>query len=336
MEAISAQDAVTISDKKARLEELIETILEADSKVRSNLFVIVNALKIIDREFLYAVKGYKNMAKFAADVFGYSPTTTSRMLQVANYFLVADGTKSKFARGDKDFSINQLEELIPLKDNDGVITEMVASGEINPDMKVKQIRESVRAKKQILRRLPTDNSDREPQSSIEAIVENNQPEELNESPSIRVSLEFTEQTESATLPDSSSNKVGTDSVQEDDSEQSTDEESDSCLGFRIIELETKIERLESEKRALEEEIKSLQLENQNLKEIVDEYDSLKKEVNPALLEGEYKGRTPTDPFGWVRLVNTIVKRDSEQFNELKKENARLREQVNVKEELARI
>ena len=331
MEVISTQDAVAISAKRAKLEELIETIREADSKVRSNLFVIVNALKIIDREFLYTIKGYKSMAKFAAEVFGYSPTTTSRMLQVANYFLVSDGTKSKFARGDKDFSINQLEEFLPLKNEEDVLTEMVDSDEINPDMKVKQIRETVSAKKQTLLRLSVDNSARESQSSVEAIVENNQPEELNESPSIDVSLAFTEQTESATLPATSNNKVCTDSVQEDDSEQSTDEESDSRLGFRVIELETKIERLESEKCALEEKIKNLQSENQNLKEIVDEYDSLKKEVDPILLEGEYRGHTPTDTFGWVRLVNAIVKRDSEQFKELKEENARLREQVNIKE-----
>lgn len=156
-----------------------------------------------------------------------------------------------------------------------------------------------------------------------------------------MSFEFTEQSEAATLPATDGNKVCTDSVQEKDSAQSTEEEaerkeSDIRIRFRMIELETKIERLESEKRALEEKVKSLQYENHNLKEIADEYDSLKKDVDPVLLDGEYKGHTPTDFFGWVMLVNAIVKRDREQFKELNEENARLRELVNVKEELARI
>lgn len=222
-----------------------------------------------------------------------------------------------------------------------VISGMLDSGELDTDMKIKQIRAAVKAKKQTLIRSSADNSDRESPNSVEVIVENAHPEELNESLAIDVSFEFTKQSESAILPVASSEQVGTDSVQEKDSAQSTEEEaerkeSDSRLRFKMIELETKIERLESEKRALEEKVKSLQYENQNLKEIADEYDSLKKEVDPVLLDGEYTGHTPTDFFGWVMLVNAIVKRDSEQFKELNEENARLRELVNVKEELARI
>lgn len=106
MEEMSTQDIVAISDKEARLEELIRIINDADSAFCNNLFVIVKCLKTIDCERLYTVKGYKSTAQFAADVFGYSPTTTSRFLQVAKLFLVEDGTRSKFARGGKDFTIN--------------------------------------------------------------------------------------------------------------------------------------------------------------------------------------------------------------------------------------
>ena len=112
------------------------------NQVSKFTFAIALELKHIKDNELYKEDGYSNIEEFARKVLNCGKATTYSLLKVADNFLISgeeDRVGTIFAREDRDFSFNQLRELITL--DVGKIEELVKSEKLYPEMTIKQVRQ---------------------------------------------------------------------------------------------------------------------------------------------------------------------------------------------------
>ena len=112
------------------------------NQVSKFTFSIALELKHIKDNELYKEDGYSNIEEFTRKVLNCGKATTYSLLKVADNFLISgeeDRVGTIFAREDRDFSFNQLRELITL--NVGKIEELVKLEKLSPDMTIKQVRQ---------------------------------------------------------------------------------------------------------------------------------------------------------------------------------------------------
>ena len=134
-----------VTFKNKELEELVQRIIGHSSSIQESIFQIALELKYIKDYALYSEDGYKTIEDFAKKVLNYGKATTYSLLKIAENYLVWNEenyeVKTIFAQGDRDFSVNQLREVISLDKSE--VEELVESDKINPFMTVRQIREVV-------------------------------------------------------------------------------------------------------------------------------------------------------------------------------------------------
>lgn len=146
-------DLVVINSNRVpafRNEELNESVRRIEVYARNAKVAylqIAFELKVIKDNELYKDDGYSSVVEFAERVLNCSKSTTNRMIQVADSFLVNEGTKIKsvFAQGEEDFSFNQLREALSLGRQE--VERLVNSGKLLPSMTVKEIRTVVQEEK---------------------------------------------------------------------------------------------------------------------------------------------------------------------------------------------
>lgn len=127
------------------LNKATREIFEYDKNIRLNYFKIADAFRWIKGLELYKDDGFKSVSEYAGQVFGYEKSTVSRMIKIAEEYLMEDGSSTVFVQEGKDFSISQLREVLVLPR--GEVVDLVQEGQITPDMTKDEIRAVVKAKK---------------------------------------------------------------------------------------------------------------------------------------------------------------------------------------------
>ena len=161
---------ITKTTQIKKLENATQLIQLAEEGTRRNLYTIASALAIVDRNKLYEEGASKNTAEYGEAMFNYKRATTSALIRVAVRFL--NGANSTLKQEDeKDYTIYQLMELLPLSDTD--IANALENGELNPYMTTKAIRNLAKGYKLI--------NVAEPENE-ENLNPTNEPESKQESP----------------------------------------------------------------------------------------------------------------------------------------------------------
>lgn len=137
---------ITKTTQIKKLENATQLIQLAEEGTRRNLYTIASALAIVDRNKLYEEGEYKNTAEYGEAMFNYKRATTSALIRVAVRFLNGSNSTLK-QEGEKDYTIYQLMELLPLSDTD--IANALENGELNPYMTTKAIRDLAKGYKLI-------------------------------------------------------------------------------------------------------------------------------------------------------------------------------------------
>lgn len=138
---------ITKTTQIKKLENATQLIQLAEEGTRRNLYTIASALAIVDKNKLYEEGDFKNTAEYGEAMFNYKRATTSALIRVAVRFL--NGANSTLKQeGEKDYTIYQLMELLPMGDAD--INTALENGELNPYMTTKAIRDLAKSYKPAL------------------------------------------------------------------------------------------------------------------------------------------------------------------------------------------
>ena len=129
------------------LAESVRKIIECSRNIIANHFQIAYELASIKKLELYKEDGYESVADFAEKVFGFSKTSTSLAIKVAERYLIDEGDQiaTTFFDTGTDFSFNQLIETLPLSERR--VNSLVFDKKLRPTMTVKQIRTLVQEEK---------------------------------------------------------------------------------------------------------------------------------------------------------------------------------------------
>lgn len=138
---------ITKTAQIKKLENATQLIQLAEEGTRRNLYTIASALAIVDKNKLYEEGEYKNTAEYGEAMFNYKRATTSALIRVAVRFLNGSNSTLK-QEGEKDYTIYQLMELLPMEDAD--INTALENGELNPYMTTKAIRDLAKSYKPVL------------------------------------------------------------------------------------------------------------------------------------------------------------------------------------------
>lgn len=138
---------ITKTTQIKKLENATQLIQLAEEGTRRNLYTIASALAIVDKNKLYEEGEYKNTAEYGEAMFNYKRATTSALIRVAVRFLNGSNSTLK-QEGEKDYTIYQLMELLPMGDGD--INTALENGELNPYMTTKAIRDLAKSYKPAL------------------------------------------------------------------------------------------------------------------------------------------------------------------------------------------
>lgn len=138
---------ITKTTQIKKLENATQLIQLAEEGTRRNLYTIASALAIVDKNKLYEEGEYKNTAEYGEAMFNYKRATTSALIRVAVRFLNGSNSTLK-QEGEKDYTIYQLMELLPMGDVD--INTALENGELNPYMTTKAIRDLAKSYKPTL------------------------------------------------------------------------------------------------------------------------------------------------------------------------------------------
>lgn len=127
------------------LKNATESIIRLQNEAKKNLFGIAVALATVDKNKWYEQDGFKTTADYAEQVFKYRKAMTSALIRTANKYI--DGTDKKkyhsyLAIGDKDYTVSQLQELLPIELKQA--KELQEKGMIKPEMTTKKIREVIK------------------------------------------------------------------------------------------------------------------------------------------------------------------------------------------------
>lgn len=138
---------ITKTTQIKKLENATQLIQLAEEGTRRNLYTIASALAIVDKNKLYEEGEYKTTAEYGEAMFNYKRATTSALIRVAVRFLNGSNSTLK-QEGEKDYTIYQLMELLPMGDAD--INTALENGELNPYMTTKAIRDLAKSYKPVL------------------------------------------------------------------------------------------------------------------------------------------------------------------------------------------
>lgn len=137
---------ITKTTQIKKLENATQLIQLAEEGTRRNLYTIASSLAIVDKNKLYEEGEYKSTAEYGEAMFNYKRATTSALIRVAVRFLNGSNSTLK-QEGEKDYTIYQLMELLPMSDTD--IANALENGELNPYMTTKAIRDLAKSYKLI-------------------------------------------------------------------------------------------------------------------------------------------------------------------------------------------
>lgn len=131
---------VQLTNKK--LATVTQSIIKKGNQISKNIYQIAKQLATVETNELYVDDGFKNASDYAEKVLGIKKSFANTLVRAGKDYIEKDGTNLP-VEGDKDFTISQLQELMPLGDRDKV-AHHVECGDVTPDMSTKKIREVVK------------------------------------------------------------------------------------------------------------------------------------------------------------------------------------------------
>lgn len=126
------------SFKNEALQQATEEINQYGTEMLKNVRNIARVLADVSKNECYKEDGFKNCAEYAMETFGFKKSFAYNLISIGKRFSEAN---SELA----GYSATQLIEMLPMTDKE--LSEKMESGEINPDMTAKEIREAVKEAK---------------------------------------------------------------------------------------------------------------------------------------------------------------------------------------------
>ena len=340
------------------LNKATKAILEYDKNIRMNYFKIADALRWVKGLELYKEDGFKSVSEYASQVFGYEKSTVSRMIKIAEDYLLEDGSSTVFVQEGKDFSISQLREVLALPRGD--VVDLVQEGQITPDMTKDQIRAVVKAKKN-----EKENSDIVVEEEDNGInqscasatgekLDNNSDSESNKdnfsvqsnSSFVREEQELKSETPSQNAqeaPESTENSLGYSDTQE---QEIALESTENSSGYKTIsnnDIDFMISHLNEEEEEEEEEYPSAlcELNFFNCKKECSETKKLEEIELDELVYSDIIERLPKELKDYIELAKKEIRRLNHfrtiEFARMDEENRKLKEEISrLNEEVVRL
>lgn len=159
-------DNVPVFNSK-RLNSYTNKIISISTRIRKNLYEIAFILSKIDKEKAYEDGDFKSTIEYAQKTFGFKKTMAYSLLKIGNEYTSPE-MESVLPHEGKDFTVTQIEKLLPLKDRDKII-ELVTNKEVTPDMSCRDISNIV---KNVLNKQKVVNSDEEVVNIDKEVVSN--------------------------------------------------------------------------------------------------------------------------------------------------------------------
>ena len=128
-----------ISNKE--LKEYTTKIRNCGENIRKNYIKIAYLLNKVDTTECYLEDGFVNTQDYASHILGIQRTTCYNLLRIGKDYINEDGTGTILKCDGSDFGVSQIQALLPLG-IEGSKT-LVETGEITPEMSVRQIKKIV-------------------------------------------------------------------------------------------------------------------------------------------------------------------------------------------------
>ena len=335
----SAQETIILPaelvPEMSLLDDYTNYIKGIQNRMKKDLMKICVALFDIRAKKLYETAGYKNVVEYAMVELGYSRDTVNKYISVAELFIeqTGEGYKSIFVNaGEKDFTVGALIELLPLrKNNDAaqVATEMIQSGEINPDMSSLEIRKAVKARRGKSPKKDSNYSADNDSSVDETNGENSNVDENEIAKTLERQNEITRINEQfKTSYDAVKNVMG----DNDDMIVMLQAQREMSKLASSVKVNTaaSVDNAESEIEMLKKQLAEMQAENDKLRE---ENHVLEKTVNDVCNENETLKAENHGLQITVEGLKQGVDIKEKRIEELNAENDKLKENVEVKESI---
>lgn len=125
-----------------QLARLTDQLYRIGLNVKKSYLKVASIIHQIDEKGL-AVEQFGGLTEYGEQVLGLKKAQTYALKSVGERFINTKTKESIFAREDSDYSVTQLQALLPIKD-DELLQEWNASDIINPSMTVTAIKEVVK------------------------------------------------------------------------------------------------------------------------------------------------------------------------------------------------
>ncbi len=154
-----------------QLARLTDQLYRIGLNVKKSYLKVASIIHQIDEKGL-AVEQFGGLTEYGEQVLGLKKAQTYALKSVGERFVNAKTKESIFAREDSDYSVTQLQALLPIKD-DELLQEWNANDIINPSMTVTDIKEVVKEyrKPQLTEGTDTEEADTEEADTKEADTE---------------------------------------------------------------------------------------------------------------------------------------------------------------------
>lgn len=131
---------VNIENKQ--LAKYTEQLFNIGLNVRKSYLKVANIIHQIDEKGL-AIEQFGNLTEYGEQVLGLKKAQIYALKNVGERFVNSKTKQSTLYHEDKDFSVTQLQALLPVKD-DEVLYDWSEKKVINPDMTVSEIKQVVK------------------------------------------------------------------------------------------------------------------------------------------------------------------------------------------------
>lgn len=131
---------VQIENKQ--LARYTQSIFTTGATIKKSYLKIASIIATIDDKKLYESQ-FGNLESYGKEVLGLKKAQTYAIRNVGKLFVDPKTKESVLPHDDKDYSISQLQAMLPLKTIENAET-LTSEGLITPDNTVKEIKETVR------------------------------------------------------------------------------------------------------------------------------------------------------------------------------------------------
>ena len=128
-----------ISNKE--LKKYTIKIRNCGENIRKNYIKIAYLLNKVDTTECYIEDGFVNTQDYARHILGIQRTACYNLLRIGKDYINEDGTCTILKCDDSDFGVSQIQALLPLGIEES--KTLVETGEITPEMSVRQIKKIV-------------------------------------------------------------------------------------------------------------------------------------------------------------------------------------------------